>query len=62
MEFLNYESIIKNIKAFVSTRYTAEVTYKYKLKGTVSILSSQPPCTFAIARFRTVPLKPLSDQ
>ena len=33
MEFLNYESIIKNIKAFVSTRYTAEVTYNINLKG-----------------------------
>ena len=32
------------------------------LKGTLSIISSDPPCKDANAQFTTVPLKPLSDQ
>ena len=31
-------------------------------KGTVSIISSDPPCKDGYARFRTVPPKPYSDQ
>ena len=35
---------------------------KRSLKGTVSVISSEPPYKDANARFTTVPLKPLSDQ
>ena len=32
------------------------------IKGTVSLISSGPPCKDGIARFTTVTLKALSDQ
>ena len=35
---------------------------KLVLKGTVSVISSDPPCKDDNARFSTVPLKALSDQ
>ncbi len=31
-------------------------------KGTVNVISSDPPCTDDNVRIATVPLKPLSDQ
>ena len=31
------------------------------LKGTVSVISSDPPCKDGNARFTTIPLKALSD-
>ena len=34
----------------------------HKIKGTVSVISSDPPCKDGNARFTTVPLKALSDQ
>ena len=35
---------------------------KSKFKGTVSLISSDPPCKDGNARFTTVTLKALSDQ
>jgi len=32
------------------------------LRGTVSVISSDPPCKDSNSRFTTVPLKALSDQ
>ena len=35
---------------------------RFNLKGSVSIISSEPPCKDGNSRYTTVPLKPLSEQ
>ena len=36
--------------------------YFYGIKGTVSVISSDPPCTNGNAQFSTVPIKSLSHR
>ena len=40
----------------------APAFFFFNIKGTVGVISSEPPCKDGNVRFTTVPLKALSDQ
>ena len=56
---LNMESLYHETNGILEQ---TQVKIKSEHKGTVSVISSDPPCNDDKVRFRTVPLKPLFDQ
>jgi len=54
--------IKENISPLVRVTNHLVKPQQLKIKGTVSVISSEPSCKDSNAQFTTVPLKPLSDQ
>ena len=56
-----WKSTIHKNQLCIYVRYQTIKNYKF-IKGTVSVISSDPPCKDDNVRFTTEPLKALSDQ
>ena len=65
MKYLNPEldlaSMVLNHHHLFSLEHYLTRFFQY-LKGTESVISSDPPCKDGNVRFTTVPLKPCSDK